>query len=190
MSAVLPVTWEEEEETISNLVGSFSVVETPGNSPVRRQSSATGGLERFIMYGTAGQTNPKDPSTWPVHGGMRDMIQKAILERKTVESQRRFGVVLPNGNFRMVWDLIMLVSLIFVAIFTPFEMSFLQKEHNLSSPQKWIFFFTLNRLVDVVFLMDIFVNFRAGWYEDDGSIISFDQATAARAYLRCAPQQM
>lgn len=184
MGARLPVTWEEDEEDISSLVRSFDAIASPTKSPKRRQTLDASSLQRFIMHGTSVQTYPKDPSTWPVHGGMRDLISKAIAERKTVESQQRFGVILPDGKLRMVWDILMLHSLMFVAIFTPFQMSFLQRDHDLTKPEKWIFFFTLDRLVDLFFLVDIAFNFRSGWYEDDGSIISFDQAVAAQAYLR------
>ena len=183
LSARLPVTCEEDEDGVRDFLRSSDVIGLPDNATGRRQADITG-LERFIMHGTSVQTNPKDPSTWPVHGGIDDMISKAIAERKTVESQQRFCVVLPDGKFRMAWDILMMHCLIFVAIFTPFQMSFLQKEHDLTMPQKWIFFFTLDRLVDFFFLFDIVLNFRSGWYEDDGSIISFSQEIAAREYLQ------
>jgi len=185
IGAQLPVTWEEDEEEISSLVRDFDAIATPMKSPKqRRHTMDASSLERFIMHGTSVQTNPKDPSTWPVHGGMHDMIAKAIVERKTVESQQRFGVILPDGKFRMTWDILMMHCLMFVAVFTPFQMSFLQHDHDLTSPEKWIVFFSLDRLVDLFFLIDIAFNFRSGWYEDDGSVISFDQGAATQAYLR------
>lgn len=184
MGAHLPVTWEEDEEEISSLVKSFDAFTSPTKSPKRRHTMNASSLERFIMHGTSVQTNPKDPSTWPVHGGMHDMIAKAIVERKTVESQQRFGVILPDGKFRMTWDILMMHCLMFVAVFTPFQMSFLQHGHDLTSPEKWIIFFSLDRLVDLFFLTDIALNFRSGWYENDGSVICFDQGVATQTYLR------
>jgi hypothetical protein len=184
LSVRLPVTWEEDADEIRDFLRSSDMIGPPDSSTRRRQITDITGLERFIMHGTSVQTNPKDPSTWPVHGGIGDMISKAIAERKTVESQQRFCVVLPDGKFRMAWDIMMMHCLIFVAVFTPFQMSFLQDEHDLTTPQKWIFFFTLDRLVDFFFFIDIVINFRSGWYEDDGSIISFNQDIAAREYLQ------
>jgi len=178
------VTWEEDEEEIRDFLQKFDVNALRQKSTRRQSTSSMSGFQRFIMHGTSVQTNPKDPSTWPVHGGIGDMISKAIAERKTIESQQRFCVVFPDGKFRMAWDIMMMHCLIFVAVFTPFQMSFLQDEHDLTTPQKWIFFFTLDRLVDFTFLFDIAINFRSGWYEDDGSVISFNQAVAAQAYLR------
>jgi len=95
----------------------------------------------------------------------------------------RVMVVTPNGNFRMGWDLTMMAGLAFVALFTPFQMSFLQEEHDLVYPERWPYFFALDRLIDLMFLCDILVNFRSGWFSETGAVV-FDGWTAARAYLR------
>ena len=71
-------------------------------------------------------------------------------------------VVTPNGSFRMGWDLTMMAGLAFVALFTPFQMSFLQEEHDFVHPERWPYFFALDRLIDLMFLCDIVVNFRSG----------------------------
>jgi potassium voltage-gated channel Eag-related subfamily H protein 7 len=91
-------------------------------------------------------------------------------------------VVTPNGNFRMGWDLTMMVGLAFVALFTPFQMSFLQDEHDLAYPERWPFFFALDRLIDFLFLADIAVNFRSGWYSESGAMV-FEAHTAAKTYI-------
>jgi hypothetical protein len=59
-----------------------------------------------------------------------------------------------EGSFCRYWDVITAVLLIFVALMTPFELGFLTTNVDTSGG---LALFVINRLVDFVFLMDIFV---------------------------------
>eukprot|EP00232_Nephroselmis_pyriformis_P003512 CAMPEP_0182906042 /NCGR_PEP_ID=MMETSP0034_2-20130328/33430_1 /TAXON_ID=156128 /ORGANISM="Nephroselmis pyriformis, Strain CCMP717" /LENGTH=656 /DNA_ID=CAMNT_0025041611 /DNA_START=421 /DNA_END=2388 /DNA_ORIENTATION=+ len=61
------------------------------------------------------------------------------------------GVLNPRSRLVMKWDLYVGLLLVFTAVVTPFEVSFLDTRINV--------LFFMNRLVDVSFLMDIIVQF-------------------------------
>lgn len=123
-------------------------------------------------------------SYWQITGGIHDTIQLGIRDRKVLYSRLdQAFLVLPHSSFRMAWDLNMLVFLSYVAAFTPFQMAFLGEKHDMESPQTWPVFFALDRLIDLVFLVDIFINFRSAWVEEDGSSVVFDQKVATQRYL-------
>jgi hypothetical protein len=79
-----------------------------------------------------------------------------ILELK----EKQKGMVDPQGPFMAKWDLVMMVLLLFTALVTPFEVSFL--ETNLDG------MFVINRLVDVGFICDMLVNFRLAFDDEEG----------------------
>ena len=78
----------------------------------------------------------------------------------------------------------MATFLIYVAVFTPFQMAFLAADHDIATPQDWPIFFALDRLIDLIFLVDMGINFRSAWYIQDTRMIFFDQKEAIRRYLK------
>ena len=60
------------------------------------------------------------------------------------------------STFSQIWDVVTMLALVFTAIVTPFEVSFL------SAPTKWAdidTLFILNRFIDVIFSADLVLNF-------------------------------
>ena len=60
------------------------------------------------------------------------------------------------STFSQIWDVVTMLALVFTALVTPFEVSFL------SAPTKWAdidMLFILNRLIDVIFSADLVLNF-------------------------------
>ena len=48
--------------------------------------------------------------------------------------------------------------------------------------EEWLIVFTIDRIIDVYFVVDIFVNFRSAWANKDGVVV-FNARTAAFNYL-------
>ena len=92
-------------------------------------------------------------------------------------------VIIPSAPFRIRWDLFLLFLLSYVAIFTPYQISFLSKQHDLVEPERWLFWFVLDRFIDVVFVVDIGINFRSAWFNEDGDVV-FEPHKACRKYFR------
>jgi len=156
----------------------------PTNTPKKRENGSNGsnGSNRSLTL-IRQKTHASD--NWPETGGFQDLLQRAIRDRRAVLSNlRQPFLVLPNSTFRMAWDISMATFLMYVAVFTPFQMAFLAADHDIATPQEWPFFFALDRLVDLIFLVDMGINFRSAWYITDINIIFFNQNEAIRRYLK------
>ena len=74
------------------------------------------------------------------------------------------SVIKPNSKFIQKWDLVTLFALIFTAVVTPVEVAFCGTEDTVDtnevvrSP-----LFIINRLIDVVFLFDMGVQFHLAY---------------------------
>lgn len=77
----------------------------------------------------------------------------------------------------------MLVVLVYVAIFTPFQAAFLSSEQHILTPRHWMAVFVVDRFVDAVCCLDVFVQLRSAWVNEEG-IVVFDQYVAATRYLQ------
>jgi hypothetical protein len=74
------------------------------------------------------------------------------------------GVIDPRtNNFLIFWDIVTTIALLFTAFFTPIEVSFME-----AAPVGWNALFLLNRGVDIVFILDIYVQLRMAFKEEEG----------------------
>lgn len=86
-------------------------------------------------------------------------------------------VLNPDEDFCRNWDVLTAALLIFVALVTPFELGFL--ETNVDDADG-LFLFVVNRLVDLVFFVDIFVQFNISFVDDNGKQVVSRLAIARR----------
>jgi hypothetical protein len=91
-------------------------------------------------------------------------------------------VILPSSTFRRKWDLITMVGLFYVAVYTPVQITFLSNVQTTKNINEWLFIFFIDRCIDLIFLFDIIVNFRSAWETDDG-VSTFSWKEAAWRYL-------
>ena len=135
----------------------------------------------------------------PVHGKDDDdddgLIQQKILSiedlirtartdsDKVLSNLHQPFLVHPDGHFRAIWDFVSMVLLSYVAIFTPFQIAFLSREHDFQYPLQWLGFFLIDRFIDLIFVVDIVINFRTPWTNEHGMIM-FDCNEAASKYLK------
>merc|ERR550514_1953790 len=102
---------------------------------------------------------------------MSDVVDQAKANRKP-------KYVLEPGKTQWLeqWDLYIAVLLIYVAIFTPYEVSFLKTEIN------WMFY--VNRLIDVSFLLDMFLQFFISYIDIDTGAWEYRYRPIAMRYLQ------
>ena len=93
-----------------------------------------------------------------------------------------YWVILPSSSFRRKWDAITMLGLLYTAIFTPVQISFLGDAMNIRNIPDWWFVFCIDRSIDLIFLTDILVNFRSAWETDEG-VETFHWKEAAWRYL-------
>ena len=91
------------------------------------------------------------------------------------EEIEHHGMLHPESRFRVGWDLLMLMLLIYVAVLVPLA-TFFSIGHS-SAHIMW------DGFVDLAFLVDMVLNFRTG-YIDKAKVLVLDRAKVRRRYLR------
>ena len=84
------------------------------------------------------------------------------------------GILHPFSTFRLLWDLLSIFLISFIAISLPYRLAFPVTD---SLAQ-----IVLDFVIDVYFVVDIFVNFRTAYYNDGDLICS--QCAIARRYVQ------
>ena len=112
-----------------------------------------------------------------------DMMQVARAQKERTEMGLDTPyIVLPNSRFRIAWDVISLFLLMYVATFSPLQIAFYGKEHRLDKPGDWPVVFAIDRFVDFMFVVDIVINFRSAFVNEDGKLM-FEKKEAAQRYV-------
>jgi hypothetical protein len=109
--------------------------------------------------------------------------------KQQIKAQQRFTrcVLLPGRNSKKlnIWDGITGLALIYTATMTPFEAAFLQTTIGVAAfRDPW---FLLNRLLDLIFTLDMLLNFFLAYQTVDsqgGTVWVADQRKVAAHYLR------
>jgi len=79
------------------------------------------------------------------------------------------GFVSPNSDFQENWDVVLMACMVYVVIVTPFEVSFM----GASSIDTGLFWF--NRFIDLLFLIDMGLQFRTIPTEDGARALEYDE---------------
>ncbi|GAX72669.1 hypothetical protein CEUSTIGMA_g125.t1 [Chlamydomonas eustigma] len=87
------------------------------------------------------------------------------------------GVILPEG--RTLWDLMMMSLLVWVCFGSPFVFCF----ELMGDSQDWNPFWTIEFTVDMIFIVDVYLNFRTAYLDGQGTLIT-DRRWIAKHYLR------
>ena len=82
---------------------------------------------------------------------------KEKIDSMLAATQKPANVLDPFSPRMQKWDKLMFSFLIFTAIITPFEVGFCTTKYD-----PW---FVINRLVDLGFVCDIFVNFKLAYFD-------------------------
>jgi len=111
-----------------------------------------------------------------------DRTLSAQGRRNRAIEMRKTGWVIDPRHSRIMakWDITMLIALIFTALITPVEVSFLD-EGAYVTPM-----FVVNRVVDLIFTTDLFLTFNVAYQEnlDNGGHWVMNKRVLARHYLR------
>lgn len=115
-----------------------------------------------------------------------------------VKKFRQKFIILHYSPFKAVWDWIVLLLVVYTAIFTPFTVAFLLNEDEKRAKLNQhastrIFkasrqrgadpFVIVDLIVDLMFLLDIFINFRTTFVSKEGEAV-YDPMIIAKNYLR------
>jgi hypothetical protein len=128
----------------------------------REQSPGQALQYRQIASSGHNQVLPSDkvPSKKKTQLDAQVAVEEITIRLATIRRQQAF-LLNPSGKLMENWDLVIIASLIFTASVTPYEIALLRIGLN---P-----LFFINRLVDLIFTVDIFINFRLMFY-DEGEV--------------------
>ena len=86
----------------------------------------------------------------------------------------------PDGFFKKIWDVVMIILLLYTATLVPYKISFADDIHEMGVSQFDIF-------VDVLFAIDIIVNFITPYEKYDGSLQTNHKKIAIRYFFGAFP---
>ncbi|RNA30367.1 potassium voltage-gated channel subfamily H member 2-like, partial [Brachionus plicatilis] len=107
-------------------------------------------------------------------------------------------IILHYSPFKAVWDWIVLLLVVYTAIFTPFTVAFLLndnekraklnqhastrlfKKQQLAGADPFVM---LDLIVDLMFLIDVFINFRTTFVSKQGDVV-YDPMIIAKSYFK------
>ena len=92
-------------------------------------------------------------------------------------------ILTPESPTRWKWDILMSITLMWVSIFTPLQISYFSDSMTWKNIEEWALLFTLDRLVDAIFIFDMFVTLRTAWRSEEDGRLRFTQSEATLKYL-------
>lgn len=102
-----------------------------------------------------------DPNN--MYGGSKDEEDDEL--EVELEARAKSCFLHPTGKTRQVWDAAQIVLLTYVLIFVPYRTCFDDQV------VLWSGFFWFEIFVDVYFFLDVFMNFRTGFYDRKSSLV-------------------
>ncbi|GMI14929.1 hypothetical protein TrVE_jg6054 [Triparma verrucosa] len=147
-----------------------------GEEQPSRKYSLEMSLERSITEHRRGTVDPRRLSMGPGEASKRNSLTVNPLDNTTViEAEGSFFLMFrPTSPKRLTWDIIMMFLLIYVAIVAPYRIGF-----NSDAEGNWKVWETI---LDMLFILDLFVNFRTGYYLEDEEVM--DSWRVAKHYLK------
>lgn len=91
--------------------------------------------------------------------------------------EQQSGMISPNSPFRQRWDVFQAFLLLYVAVSVPYRICFDDTAPVLG------FWFFVDAVLDIYFVVDVFLNFRTAIVTRDGEVVYEHKAVALR-YLR------
>lgn len=105
-----------------------------------------------------------------------DVLPEYKLQKPRVHK----WTILHYSPFKAVWDWIILLLVIYTAIFTPYVAAFLLNEEPLDNEGPIVY---IDLIVDVMFIIDIVINFRTTYVNSNDEVVSHPGKIAVH-YLR------
>jgi hypothetical protein len=151
----------------------------------RSSEGSDGDGEGGLLYGQTGmggngskRGDSSDTGLFGIDGPARQIRLNAFMTKSGNKARCfLFGSkgLDPKNNYMRYWDMYTIVLLVYTAIVTPYEVSFLEPSLNA--------LFFINRFVDVSFLFDMLLNFYLGYFDDDMGKWVFDLVKIRKKYF-------
>ena len=154
--------------------GVSRVAQQLGTSPSgERRNRSPKALREAQAAGDAGVVPRKTEAVWEEQKYVLTQIQE-------YERAKKYAVLDPRtSSFLRSWDVIMGLALIFTAVVTPFEISFMPQSCSALAPM-----FVINRMLDLLFIIDMVLQFNIASFDEGSNHWVTKRQSVARKYLR------
>ena len=102
-------------------------------------------------------------------------LEKKIKQTPKKRVSRAFCIIHPESLVTLVWGLVMIILLLFTAVYVPFRIAYLDEVDLTLYVIEWV--------VDGFFFIDIILNFFTAYYDDNNVLIT-DKLKIAKRYLK------
>ena len=110
-------------------------------------------------------------------GTTRNLFGEKIIKDRMEAYKKMRWLILPESKFKMVWNLIIIALLLYTAIYVPYKIAFINEQDSVVTQ---IFEWT----VDILFAIDIFVNFISVYEDRKTGVIILDRKKIAMNYIK------
>ncbi|CAD8125702.1 unnamed protein product [Paramecium sonneborni] len=106
---------------------------------------------------------------------LESMLNKQNQQISKPMPQKHKHLFLPDSQFKKYWQYVLMILLMYTAFITPIRLAFIE-EFNM-------IWFTLELIVDILFLLDILITFNTAYFNEEGVLIA-DRQQIATQYVR------
>ena len=146
---------ENKETEEHDLIGSMATRVRASTEPIRSSLES-----KLCLFNTELATHAR-------------RVQAIVKEELTA---KRWWTVDPQSAFRITWDVITAVFLVYVAFWEPFRLGYVPANSKLPLAHA-----TWEALLDAFFVLDLFVNMNTGFVTGDGEVV-MEPLRAAKHY--------
>lgn len=102
-------------------------------------------------------------------------IDKSLDEKRAVENKLCI-VLLPEGRFKKIWNIVVLLLLMYTAIYVPFQTSFIDTDSSFMS--------NMELVIDALFISDVLINFISAYENESTGFLEIHLVKIAVNYLK------
>jgi hypothetical protein len=165
LSVRLP--WSQDHQSSNGGGASGAMKRIAREHKTRRRWAAVGGS-------VAGRNKPKLVSNFGSHRGLGEMMMES---HRRQQAEHRKCFFMPQRTFRAVWDANQVVILLYVALAYPVRAAM---EYD---PEVGSWMMILDIVIDSWFLLDIIINFRTAYKNEEDETIVVDLKKIAHRYV-------
>ena len=180
------MTTKENVATVSAADGPASAAEFAAVAEIAGLSAAE--PSEVVAAATADVMSTRDEESSGQPKLQRKLTIRSALGNMIARPMetRPWYIVDPRGSFSSNWDTVTSIALIFTALFTPFEVGFVQPARF-----PWQPWFIVNRIVDVIFISDFILQFFLAYLapptrDGKAAMWIFHQGKIAKNYVTSA----
>ncbi|GHP01449.1 hyperpolarization activated cyclic nucleotide-gated potassium channel 3 [Pycnococcus provasolii] len=93
-------------------------------------------------------------------------------------------VIDPKSNFRVTWDFIAVILILYTVFSLPFNLGFYWSDEDAQREIKWTFWTILDLFIDIYFMTDVVLNFNTGYIIEKDEITVYERDQITMHYLR------